>query len=387
MLPAERNYPIYDKEMLAIMTALKEWRHFLIGTKESFEIWSDHNNIKHYHQPQDLNRRQAQWVTTMAEYNFTLHHLAGKLNTTTNVLSRRADHLPSQPKNQQVTLLKEEWFRHIPLSIMEPLDPHNPPQTINQDTEQANPLRSTLEPLLAVPPTIINVKELIEQVIQAQANHPAPTRGCTLQEGVWLTNLGQYWVPQDPVLRGQIIFNAHDHPLGGHPRRKTILTNIKKTFFWPGLDRQLSEYCKACIRCQELKNFPPPKSRYPSPSQHSPRTLGSHFDRCVDHFSKYLISTPITVNLTSRQVAEIYKDKVFSIFGVPKKIMSDRGTQFASHFMNDILAACKITPNRSTAYHPQTNKQVERINAEITKYLQLYSNHAQNDWAEWLLVA
>ncbi|KAF8662002.1 hypothetical protein AX16_001245, partial [Volvariella volvacea WC 439] len=48
MLPAERNYPIYDKEMLAIMTALKEWRHFLIGTEESFEIWSDHDNIKHY---------------------------------------------------------------------------------------------------------------------------------------------------------------------------------------------------------------------------------------------------------------------------------------------------------------------------------------------------
>ncbi|KAF8642660.1 hypothetical protein AX16_009447 [Volvariella volvacea WC 439] len=56
MLPAERNYPIYDKEMLVIMTMLKEWRHFLIGTEESFEIWSDHDNIKHYCQPQDLNR-------------------------------------------------------------------------------------------------------------------------------------------------------------------------------------------------------------------------------------------------------------------------------------------------------------------------------------------
>ncbi|KAF8642438.1 hypothetical protein AX16_009497 [Volvariella volvacea WC 439] len=55
MLPAEHNYPIYNKEMLAIMTALKEWRHFLIGTEEPFEIWFDHDNIKHYHQPQDLN--------------------------------------------------------------------------------------------------------------------------------------------------------------------------------------------------------------------------------------------------------------------------------------------------------------------------------------------
>ncbi|KAF8662063.1 hypothetical protein AX16_001219, partial [Volvariella volvacea WC 439] len=51
------------------------------------------------------------------------------------------------------------------------------------------------------------------------------------------------------------------------------------------------------------------------------------------------------------------------------KIMLDKGTQFASHFMNDILTTCKITPNHSTAYHPQTNGQVKRINAEITKYL------------------
>ncbi|KAF8643202.1 hypothetical protein AX16_009165, partial [Volvariella volvacea WC 439] len=368
MLPAECNYPIYDKEMLAIMTALKEWRHFLIGTEELFEIWSDHDNIKHYHQPQDLNRRQAQWVTTMAKYNFTLHHLAGKLNIAADTLSCHADHFLLQPENQQ-----------------------------------ANPLRSTLESLPAIPPTIINIKELIEKVIQAQATHPTPTKGCTLQNGVWFTNLGQYWVSQDPVLKGQIIFNTHDHPLGGHPGHKTTLTNIKKTFFWPGLDRQLSEYCKACIRCQELKNFPPqnratlhphniPQEPWevilidvvgPLPESNSSNAILN----IVDHFSKYLISTPVTVNLTSKQMAEIYRDKVFSIFSIPKKIVSDRGTQFASHFMNNIFTVCKITPNCSTAYHPQTNGQVERINAEITKYLRLYSNHAQNDWAEWLPVA
>ncbi|KAF8643526.1 hypothetical protein AX16_008988 [Volvariella volvacea WC 439] len=321
----------------------------------------------------------------MAKYNFTLHHLAGKLNIAADTLSRCTDHFPLQPENQQITLLKEEWFQHTFFSTVEPLDLHNLPQTINQDTEQVNPLRSTLESPPAVPPTIINIKELIEQVIQAQTTHPALTRGCILQDGVWFTNLGQYWVPPDSVLKGQIIFNAHDHPLGGHPGRKTTLTNIKKTFFWPGLNHQLGEYCKACIRCQELKNFPPknhatlhphniPQEPWkvisidavgPLPESNSSNTILN----LVDHFSKYLISTSVTVNLTSKQVAEIYRDKVFSIFGVPKKIVSDKGTQFASHFMNDILAACKITPNRSTAYHPQTNGQVKRINAEITKYL------------------
>ncbi|KAF8639592.1 hypothetical protein AX16_010276 [Volvariella volvacea WC 439] len=286
---------------------------------------------------------------------------------------------------------------------MEPLDPFNLPQIINQDTKQANSFRSTLESLPTVPPIIINIKELIEQVTQVQAIHPAPTRGCTFQNRVWLTNLGQYWVPQDSVLKGQIIFNAYNHPLGGHPKCKTTLTNIKKTFFWPGLDCQLGKYCKACIRCQELKNFLLKNCTTFHPYDISqelwevilidavslfPESNSSNVIlNIVDHFSKYLISTLITINLTFKQMAEIYRDKVFSIFGIPKKIILDRGTQFALHFMNDILAACKITPNRSMAYHLQTNGQVERINAEITKYLQLYSNHAQNDWAEWLPVA
>ncbi|KAF8662008.1 hypothetical protein AX16_001243, partial [Volvariella volvacea WC 439] len=127
------------------------------------------------------------------------------------------------------------------------------------------------------------------------------------------------------------------------------------------LDRQLDEYCKTCIQCQELKNFPPknhatfhphdiPQEPWkvisidvvgPLPESNSSNVILN----IVDHFSKYLIFTPVTVNLTSKQVAEIYRDKVFSIFSIPKKIVSDRGTQFALHFMNDILAAYKITPN------------------------------------------
>ena len=57
--PAERNYEIYDKELLAIMICLDEWRHYVLGAPERFEVWSDHKNLKYFQKPQNINRRQC----------------------------------------------------------------------------------------------------------------------------------------------------------------------------------------------------------------------------------------------------------------------------------------------------------------------------------------
>ncbi len=76
----ERNYEIYDKELLAIMLALDEWRHYLMGAVQDFEIWTDHQNLHYFQKPQELNRRQARWVMELAEYHFSLHHKPGASN-------------------------------------------------------------------------------------------------------------------------------------------------------------------------------------------------------------------------------------------------------------------------------------------------------------------
>ena len=86
--PTERNYEIYDREMLAIMISLKEWRHYLMGAVHEFEIWTDHQNLQYFKKPQMLNRRQANWLTKLSQYHFTLHHIPGKQNTKADVLSR-----------------------------------------------------------------------------------------------------------------------------------------------------------------------------------------------------------------------------------------------------------------------------------------------------------
>jgi len=80
MSPAEQNYQIYNKEMLAVHEALQEWRQYLLSAISPTEVWSDHLNLTYYRKPQNLSKRQARWISDLADYNFMIHHLPGKLN-------------------------------------------------------------------------------------------------------------------------------------------------------------------------------------------------------------------------------------------------------------------------------------------------------------------
>jgi reverse transcriptase-like protein len=70
----ERNYEIHDKEMLAIIRAMEEWRHFLEGAEHQFEIWTDHKNLEYFMTAKKLNQRQARWSLFLARLDFLLHH-------------------------------------------------------------------------------------------------------------------------------------------------------------------------------------------------------------------------------------------------------------------------------------------------------------------------
>jgi hypothetical protein len=78
---------------------------------------------------------------------------------------------------------------------------------------------------------------------------------------------------------------------------------------------------------------------------------------------------------------------VFRDHGLPRKVISDRGRQFVSKFMKEFYHLVGIKANPSTAYHPQTNGQTERMNQEIEQYLRLFVNEKQTDWAEWIPLA
>jgi RNase H-like domain found in reverse transcriptase len=87
----EKNYEIYNKEMLVIMMAPSEWCQYLIEASENFENWIDHQNLQYFRKPQKLNRRQAYWMTELAEYHYSLHHKPGKTNIKPDILLRQPD--------------------------------------------------------------------------------------------------------------------------------------------------------------------------------------------------------------------------------------------------------------------------------------------------------
>jgi len=69
--PAERNYDIYDKEMLAVICALEQWHHYLEGTKYPVQILTDHKNLEYFMTAQKLNRRQARWSLFLSRFDIT----------------------------------------------------------------------------------------------------------------------------------------------------------------------------------------------------------------------------------------------------------------------------------------------------------------------------
>jgi hypothetical protein len=81
----QRNYQIYDRELMAIVLAFKAFRHYLIGHSLPMEVWTDHANLQYFREPQKLNR----WLTQLQDYDYTLHHIPGKANSKADLLSRQ----------------------------------------------------------------------------------------------------------------------------------------------------------------------------------------------------------------------------------------------------------------------------------------------------------
>jgi len=106
----ERNYEIHDKEMLATICTLEEWRHFLEGATHLVEIWSDHKNLEYFMTAKKLNRCQARWSLHLARFDFLLHHCPRYTIDKPDILSRRADHGNRASDNENIVLLQPEFL-------------------------------------------------------------------------------------------------------------------------------------------------------------------------------------------------------------------------------------------------------------------------------------
>ena len=208
------------------------------------------------------------------------------------------------------------------------------------------------------------------------------------------------YIPINAELRERIITWDHLDPMAGHPGVAKTLELITREYWWPQMKDDIEKYIKACHECQINKPDCQPKAAPLQPNEIpnepweiisvdliGPMILSKGKDMIlvfVDQFSKKAYFLPCNTTITSQGVANLYQEHIFKEQG---KVISDRGPQFVSRFMKELYKNLGIEANPSTAYHPQTDRQTERVNQELEEYLQIYVSQKQNDWVDWLPIA
>lgn len=106
--PAEQNYQIYNKELLRVIRGLKTWKHLLQGSSHRTKIMTDHMNLLHYNQPQNLNQRQAQWQLCLSQCNYTIQHDKRSRMQIPDALSQRSNYMEGTDRgNKDVVLIPD----------------------------------------------------------------------------------------------------------------------------------------------------------------------------------------------------------------------------------------------------------------------------------------
>lgn len=197
----ERNYEIHDKEMLAIIHALEEWRHYLEGAEHLFEIWTDHKNLEYFRTARRLNRRQARWSLYLSRFDYTLHHRPGSTMGKPDALSRRADHHPGPADNDNMVLLTAD---HFVISALSALTIEGEEVTILGDVRSALEAEEELEE-----PVLRAVRELRKsgtKSVRSAEWH---------EDGGLLYFRGKLYVPPSRDLRRRILAQHHDSLVAG----------------------------------------------------------------------------------------------------------------------------------------------------------------------------
>ncbi|HEX4850025.1 MAG TPA: integrase [Puia sp.] len=198
----------------------------------------------------------------------------------------------------------------------------------------------------------------------------------------------------------------HDSPITGHPGQHKTNLLIKNEYYWPGMTRYINNYVKGCAICQQMKPdthplkhpLTPIKSEVTRPFQQVTMDFitdlppSNGFDSImvvVDHgLSKGVIYIPTTKKgLDAKKTLELYIDNVWKRFGWPKIIISDCGPQFSSQMFQDTAKAMGINSRMSTAFHPQTDGETERVNQELEIYLRIYCGLEPERWSSYLSMA
>jgi len=305
------------------------------------------------------------------EYDFELVHISGKKNGQADALSRCPDYSQGEEDNKNLVVIPPKFFSKIyaRLAGSKEANPHNKREWeryvagINPDQYQT-------------------IQEMVEE--DQRKNKESQKRIQRWTNTHQLIKITSTWwkdnrivVAGDNNLKRGVIQFFHDTPSAGHPRISNTYQLAKCNFWWPSMKQDVKQYVKGCVACQANKtNTRPLKPAIiPITPEHTLPFQTVSMDFIVklpksrkyntiltitDHdCSKAAIFIPCQETITTEGVAGLYLRYVYPRFGVPKKIISDQDTRFTSKFAKGLCDSLQIRQNISTAYHPQTDGQLE----------------------------
>ncbi|KAA3487887.1 reverse transcriptase [Gossypium australe] len=366
--PHEKNYPTHDLELAAIVFALKIWRHYLYG--EKCHIFSDHKSLKYLMTQKDLNLRQRRWLELLKDYEFVIDYHPGKANVVAYALSRKSLYA-LRALNTQLNL--------------------------SDDCSMTAELKAKPLFLQQICDAQKFDNELLAKRAQCEVNSESEFQivdNC-------LRFRDRTYVSRNAELIQLILKEAHNSCLSVHPGSTKMYHDLKRHYWWYGMKRDISDFVLKCLICQQVKveHQVPPGLLQPililerkwdrvtmdfvSSLPLTPRKKDAIWV-VVDRLTKSAHFIPVRSDFSFERLAELYISEIVRLLRVPLSIVSDRDPIFTSRFWKKLQEALGTKLHFSTAFHPQTDSQSERIIQILEDMLRRCVLEFNGSWEQYL---
>ena len=338
---SQRNYHAYDRELLACVTFIDQFRHYLVAKK--FQLRTDHEALKSLFSSLDPRGCRARWIEKLSDYDFEIVHRPGLTHGNADALSRMPTCDPSIQGTETVAAIPVPPVITV-LPAIESLsrDAMRAAQLSDPDIARVLSWSDNSTGSLGRPPddslvgTSLNVRRLAAELSRFSIHDGILWCESAVDDSEVLL----FVVPES--LKRIAVSSVHDLPGGGHLGGDKTISKCKQRFFWHGMSTFVKSYVRACPVCAQSS----------SKTSHGVTSLGSLvtgfcFERvCLDivgplpmsdrgHkyilvaincFSRWAQAFPLS-NMTAATVAETFVLGWVSLFGAPHSLHTDQGSQ------------------------------------------------------------